>query len=411
MRKILFLILSLTILSLSFSCKKEKLRPSSEGRVLVVYITGNNSLSAYADLNLEGMMQGYLPDHDSADRLLVFFHNRVVTPVLYDIYLDASGEPVKSEITHFDMKVSASAEAVGTVLNFVKGKYPSKHYGLIMWSHSTGWLPEGYFTSGPPKGSGAVPSSAPEVTDHRDIFGDAVVKLAINDGASPLSFGQDELTKQEIDIRDLADVMPMHFDYIFFDSCLMGGIEVAYEFREVTDYMGFSQTEILANGFPYSEMMYPFFNYDIEKALSEAARIYVEYYSSSQWPYATFSVVDCRKLEPLASACAKIYSQNRDKVADLNMASIQGYFRMNKHWFYDLGSFVKALNPGNELTGEFNAALNDIFIFKEATEDFLTIKIFDYSGFSTYIQNPSEPYLDSYYMTLDWNKATQMVVE
>ena len=54
-----------------------------------------------------------------------------------------------------------------------------------------------------------------------------------------------------MDVLEMVRAITIHLDYIIFDACLMGGIEVAYELRNVADKIGFSQAEILAHGFPY----------------------------------------------------------------------------------------------------------------------------------------------------------------
>ena len=71
------------------------------------------------------------------------------------------------------------------------------------------------------------------------------------------SIGVQNISKSElieIDITDLAEAIPMNMDYIIFDACFMGGVEVAYELMEKCDKMVFSQTEILADGMDYKTM-------------------------------------------------------------------------------------------------------------------------------------------------------------
>ena len=84
---------------------------------------------------------------------------------------------------------------------------------------------------------------------------------------------------------------------------------------------------------------------------------------------------------------------------------------MNKHWFYDLGDFVESLEPSATLMADFRSAMDRAVIFKENTERFISFEITDFSGLSTYIQKPEEPYLDEYYRGLDWNIATRMIAE
>lgn len=418
-----FFIFMAAVLSslLVFSCEEESPYPpyKGSGRVVVVYISANNNLSnyddaefgvSYADTNYVAMLEGYLPAQGSGERLLVFFHTVDDSPRLVELSRDRKGNPVETVVRTFDVESSSTAECVGSVLSYVKESYPSDNYGLILWSHSTGWLPEGYYENGAPSGY-ANPADAPtSPMNHMDVYGNAIVKMA-GPGISPSSFGNDKYTGEEIDIIDLAAAIPMHLDFLIFDSCLMGCVEVAYQFRGVTDYFLASPTEVLANGFPYTHIMEPLFKYSTESALKEVADLYFHYYADSNSPYATVSVVDCSRLDGLASACRAIYEENRYKVPDLDLGTIQPYFRMNKHWFYDLGDFVESLEPSATLMADFRSAMDRAVIFKENTERFISFEITDFSGLSTYIQKPEEPYLDEYYRGLDWNIATRMIAE
>lgn len=389
------------------SCRKipgESPEPHTYSSVVTVYITADNSLSDYADSNLQDMLSGYLPAADEGKVLLVHFHNRHTPPVLYRLRPGMKDVSELEIVCEFEPQSTSDVEYFRRVMEFVKERYVSEHYGLIMWSHSTGWLPEGYYSHGAPQNS--IPSS------HADIYGDAIVKM--DQSALPtshpvqLSFGQDA-GGREMDIIELAAAVPMHLDFLIFDSCLMGGVEVAYQFRNLTDYMVVSPAEILANGMPYSQMMYPIFNYEPKEAMIEVAELFYDYYAHSSIPYVTVSVVDTAPIEALADACRDVFAESGTIPHDVN--AVQGYFRFNKHYFYDLASFVKALEPSASSLEAFSSAMERTVIFKKATEEFITVPIHEYSGLSSYIQSPPEPYLDSYYRGLDWNKDVGMVAD
>ena len=50
----------------------------------------------------------------------------------------------------------------------------------------------------------------------------------------------------EMEITDLASAIPMHLKCIVFDACLLGGVEVAYELRNLCDKICFSSLRCLA---------------------------------------------------------------------------------------------------------------------------------------------------------------------
>ena len=94
------------------------------------------------------------------------------------------------------------------------------------------------------------------------------------------------------------------------------------------------------------------------------------------------------------------------------MKGIQGYFRYNRHWFYDLDDFVSRIANASSYA-EFAAAMQNVVIAKYATEHFMVgtsgFDIKKYSGLSTYVPNPENRYLDEFYKGLAWNKAVKMV--
>ena len=73
------------------------------------------------------------------------------------------------------------------------------------------------------------------------------------------TFGQEFYSKgkmvEEIEIKDLANAIPYKLDYILFDACLMATVEVAWELRNVCDYLAVSPCEIPAAGFDFRNLV------------------------------------------------------------------------------------------------------------------------------------------------------------
>ena len=199
-------------------------------------------------------------------------------------------------------------------------------------------------------------------------------------------------------------------EYVLFDCCLMGNVEVAYELRNCSDYLVFSPTEILSDGFPYESIMRPLFTLRTEDAMRTVCRSYMEQYRAQSGAYrsATISLVRTADLEALASACRTVFQNHREQILTLNRSGIQPYFRFDKHWFYDLDDFVGTVATDSEYRS-FIAALDQAVIYKDATEAFLSIDIKHYSGLSIYIPRPEYTVLNNYYKTLQWNRATGLI--
>ena len=148
-----------------------------------------------------------------------------------------------------------------------------------------------------------------------------------------------------MNIEDFAAAIPMKMDYIIMDACLMGGIEVAYALKDKCDRIIFSQAEVMGDGLCEYDTM-------ASRLLAGGSPDYMGFCEDSYQhyaapgasePYTTISMIDCTRLDGLADVCAGIFSSCRSQLAAVKPGQVQGYFRFNKHWFYDLEDiFVKA---------------------------------------------------------------------
>jgi len=367
-----------------FSCIKDNSDIPQYRRVVVLYLAANNNLSSYASNNIVSLKEGYLPQEDSRDITLVYSHLSGSNPKLLRLYKDGSGKVMEDVVANFEAQNSVTPEVFKNLLRKVNVIFPAEEYGVILWSHGSGWLPEGYYSN--PTGFNAY---------QPDPYS-GMVK----------SFGEENGI--EMDITELRDAIPYHLSFIIFDCCFMGGIEIAMEMKDKCDYIVASPTEILATGFPYDLVMKPLYE---EKAdLTEACQIYYDYYNNMSGVYksATIAIYQTDKLQKVVEASKTIFNNNRSKMATLDLSGIQKYYRMDKHWYYDLSDLMKSIAQPSEFAN-FSKALDNAVIGKWTTEYFLDIKISSFSGISTYIQNPANTFLDNFYKGYQWNKDSEMI--
>ena len=398
------LILPFFALFLLASCEKGESNGMSVGRTVLIYMAADNNLSSYARQNIEDMKRGDVPAYfatGSGDVLLVYADIKGETPRLIRLSKDRFGDVNEEILMEYEDQNSCSDSVMREVLSYAAGLFPSSENGLVLWSHGTGWLPEGYYSNPTGMSPDGVLSAASHIYDPYAAY----VK----------SFGADG--GAEMDIRDLADALPVHYSFILMDACLMGGVEVAYELKDRCDYFLSSAAEVLASGFPYDKVVGELFKG--KRGLENVCRLYYENYQEQG---ATVSMVDARKLDQLAEACLDIFlSGGRDAVRALDVDSVQGYFRLNRHWFYDLDDFIFRISLPTQGSGDeggryevFRRTLDEAVVCKWYTEEFVLggisqFSINKFSGLSTYIPNPENPILDEYYRTLAWNKAVMMV--
>lgn len=392
-------------------------------KVMLLYSAGFNSLSSYLKEDIEELCTGWIPRKRRADDvILVYSHLPVsrgqystrTSPVLFRLYSGNDGTVVRDTIAVYAPEtISASAGQLHDVLTYVKDNFPAKSYGLLFSSHATGYLPDGFyarpdsytFKEGMMRTSGKwrSPSPVPYVEPEQDPDLPAV-KSAGQTVDGSLSY--------EIDIRDFAAAIPMKLDYILFDACLMGGIEVAYELADKCDRIGFSQAEVLAEGFNYSTVTSHLLKNKSASDPHSVCKDYFTQYDIQEGIYrsATISLVDCSSLEPLAELCGTLFSKYAEQIKSIRHTNVQRYFRSSKHWFYDLQSILENAGITASEKSELQEALDRCILYKGATPSFMgEFTIDTFSGFSMYLPSHGHTELDKYYRTLKWNKATGLV--
>ena len=220
-------------------------------------------------------------------------------------------------------------------------------------------------------------------------------------------FGSDSI---EMELQDFADAIPFKLDYLLVDACLAGGVELAYALRGKVDVVGFSQTEVLAEGFNYATLTRHIFQ-DTPDPVA-VCRDYYEHYDAQSGVYrsATISVVDTRALEPLAKLCKDLFAKYRTEIASLDASTVQGYFRENRHYFYDLEDILLHAGIDDQEQSALETALKKCLLYKAATPIFISFEINVFSGFSMYLPSMGTPLLDQHYRNnMAWNKATLLV--
>jgi hypothetical protein len=120
--------------------------------------------------------------------------------------------------------------------------------------------------------------------------------------------------------------------------------------------------------------------------------------------------VDCRQLEALATACRAAFAAGRDAIAAVTPSKVQPLYRSYHHWFYDLKDI---LDQAGVPSTEVGTALGKCISYAVHTDAFMPMSsgfVFrTYCGFSMYLPCNGSSYLDAYYKTLAWNKATSLV--
>ncbi|MBQ3381908.1 MAG: hypothetical protein IJG54_01045 [Bacteroidales bacterium] len=392
-------------------------------KTILLYFASHNNLYADAASNIKKIVNGYVPD----DGNIVLYCNNFdldskqmkdTLPLLVNVCKDKSGSVKIDTIYRFPYINSCTKNQMKSVLNITKTICPAKEYGLVLWSHGTGWLPVGYYKLNPSSTSSVMPSSAISEADAQSrrqasLSGNRPLFPEPPGGVDPYahmvkSFGSE--LKTEMSIFDIQEAIgDTHFDFIALDACLMGGIEVLYQLKDCCDYIISSPAEILTDSFPYDKVIQRMFNEDY----TGVAKDFYDYYNalSGEYRSATISTVKCSELEAVAAEARKLFDKYRGGIPSLDITAVQRYFRYNDHWFYDFKDYLDVL-CGKSETVALGEALNKAVLAKYTTGLMISLVIdpAKFSGLSSYINNPEEEPLTAFYQKYAWNDAVGMIV-
>lgn len=367
MKVFYFLILFFVIVS----CKKEPVEVVYEEgrRTVFVYMAADNNLSGHAYKNIKAMSD--VSEKIKNNNLIVYLDTDEFekTPRLLKIVNGKDGYKV---LKTYQKQNSASKEVFQRVMRDMLDLTKSEEYGLVLWSHGNGWLPS------------EVPVS--------------------------YSFGLDKTDKMEI--NDLVSAIPANlFDFILFDACYMGSIEVLYALRNKTPYIIASPMEILAKGFPYHLIVEDMFKTPSPN-LRGICEKYYNHYNSLQGTLKTAGValINTAALEPLAKEMKYVIDVYRPSIEKADITKIQKLDTYPNSITFDFVDMLDNLIPVG-LSNKIKINVNNVVRYKANTPKFKPthkdeFDINKFCGISTYIPiSLYNKYLNKDWAETEWAKA------
>lgn len=400
-------------------------KPMEETRnVLLFYECGFNSLYDYIQINMEtDLPQGKIPGGGRHDDVLLVFSKlaknlnyKDVPSYLRRIYTNSEGEIVSDTLmTYSPSTVAASGKTMREVLQFVKESFPAKGYGMVYSSHGSGWLPKGYYNN-PREFETSHRKSSKKLSSPGKYLDIPEGSMETDDPYAFMvrSIGQDKMSTgdEEMSVSEFTEGIPFHLDYLLFDMCFSGGIEVAYALKDKADYLGVSPAEVLAAGmYSYAAITGFLFNGG-SPDLTGLYKHSFDRYDKLNGDYrsSTVTLVKTEGLDDIATACATLISKYPEQIRNAPYNQIQGYFRQNRHYFYDLVDIFEKSGVSAEDLATLKSAMDRCIVYKAATPSFIsTFEIKNYSGLSMYLPCAGTALLDSYYKEEPWNKAVGLV--
>jgi len=298
---------------------------------LLIYISGDNSLSSLADQNILACEEGLLNSINPLN-LVIYKDNygksgkSGYAPTLFQLRANSKKHSIdtvylKNWINDLD---SSNPDHFAEVVSMVFKKSDSNVKGLEMWGHGRSWIPGHTWN--------------PNATGRASQF--ACI---------------DSLNYMEVwEMHDALDNTGIHFDYILFDACFMGTAEVAYELRNNCNWMVGSPCEIPDKGYPYTQFIGNLSNVtgnteEKDFLLKQALKDCISSYGQRYPDRGALSLIDESAIEALHSAYNVLLVEYEAFYAEMasspykTESKMQHYGRTatgDRYHFYDLADFA-----------------------------------------------------------------------
>ena len=339
-----FLLLILLIIPLAFTSCEQEDWPVKTDQTVLMYLPWSSNLKSYFETNIS--------DFESVVERNILKNERVVT----------------------------------SILNDVKTLAPANRYAMTIGCHGMGWIP--------------VPTAQVRSIGQKKHWEyEGVLLTRYFGGLSP---------EYQTNTTTLAEGIAnagIKMEYILFDDCYMASVEVAYDLKEVTDYLIASPCEIMAYGMPYAEIGPHLLGKVDYESICDA--FYEFYKNYEEMPCGTIGVTVCSELENLAATMKEI--NNQYTLPSSSLYTIQTMDGYTPTLFFDCGDYVAKLCTDAGLLARFEEQLERTIPYKRHTDYYYTmnkgkIKINTFSGAT--ISDPStNSYATEKYQTA-WYKAT-----
>ena len=323
-----------------YSCSNNQLENSfvrEYDKNIIIIIDGNNNLNKYSDALVENLKKPYIKYPSTQITLIYNTKNKLK---IYDLYRNDSILLPKENFY--------SANGLQKYLKKYTSMFHVRENILILWSHGTGWI------------------------------------------NSTRSFGDDG--GNNINIYELAKILPIKFDCIVFDACYMSCIENLFELREKTRYVLSSPNVVPVDGIIDNNTLNLLCkSNDIKEKLISICNYYKKKHSNNSINI-SLALTETSCLQKIAMQIA-----NSDiKIQKNETYNLNNFMFRNYKIFYDIKEVVSKTELQN-LNIDFNKLI--VYNVNGINNTFIS------SGVSIFVPTNNEIYYNSYSKT-SWEKYT-----
>ena len=284
-----FLLLILLIIPLAFTSCEQEDWPVKTDQTVLMYLPWSSNLKSYFETNISDFESVVERNILKNERVVVFFCTSPTEAVLFELAYD-NGKCIRKPLKIYHNPAFTTATGITSILNDVKTLAPANRYAMTIGCHGMGWIP--------------VPTAQVRSIGQKKHWEyEGVLLTRYFGGLSP---------EYQTNTTTLAEGIAnagIKMEYILFDDCYMASVEVAYDLKEVTDYLIASPCEIMAYGMPYAEIGPHLLGKVDYESICDA--FYEFYKNYEEMPCGTIGVTVCSEFENLAATMKEINNNTK----------------------------------------------------------------------------------------------------
>lgn len=338
---------------------------------VIMYLAGNNNLESYLEDNIRDVISSVDVSTPSDNgRIVIYFRPRPSSgdPMLLQVYYDKKLAAVQCDtLRTYPATMSSSDPAtLSAVVADAKVAVPAKEYSMIFGSHATGWFTEECMSRGSLTRPMSIGFKSPNDGSFWKQHGDEITRTFGMDGK--ITYEGATIDDPGMNITEMARALSgTKFRALIFDACFMASVEAVYDLRNVADYVIASSAEIMGRGMPYDLVLkYLFTSGGTEGNLMKYCSEYMRYYKelASGRKSGTISLIDCSKMEALATAVAKVEQGGLNEV---NKYDVQAFELLDESQFFDMEHFYDLAAKDRSAYAAMQNALTDCVLYAGST--------------------------------------------
>ena len=229
----------------------------------MVYLAGDNNLEEHGRSDLEEMKEV----GSSPEVTIVAQFDRMQEGATRRYHLTKGGTVEEDEVeAHLGETNTGDPRELARFLAWAMNEYPAERYALVLWNHGLGWKEEDVY--GVAQASGVYHATRAQAlasladgfvarTERPPLFASTV------DSVLARGIAYDDTSCDFLDNGELKRALGCgllfggaeRFSLLGFDACLMNMLEVAYQVKDVTEYLVGSQETEPSGGWPYGPIL------------------------------------------------------------------------------------------------------------------------------------------------------------